>query len=662
VTSKNKISFRADGSPFSEKFHDIYFDTESGFEQSEKVFIEGNNIQEQLQLAKEPFTIGETGFGTGLNFLLTLNLYQKLSTQQPLAPLIFISTEKYPLTHSELKKSLTSLPLLAEVSSELIAKYPQNITNIKTSSPLEIKFFNDQITLILLFDDSTTALKKLKCSKGGLINAWYLDGFSPEKNPEMWQPALFEQIARLSKAQASISTFTISGKVRRSLTSVGFRLKKLIGAGKKKEYLAGKFQQGNNLKLGYKIRPTITKPQQVSIIGGGIASACAAYVLTQHGIKVTIYCKDNQVAQGASSNDSGALYPLLHQQKDDISNFYQQAFEHAVSFYKEFISQGYHFAHDWCGLLDISYKDALLIRQKHFEKSNVWPKSLITGVDRETASQLSGIDLPHGGLFYPKSGWIAPRDLVTQLFSAATKTNRLRIETNHQVSELKQQMDKSWQLITNKGVIRAKVVIMCGGAEAIKLNTMHDLPLTSVRGQVTTMASNEKMASLKTVICHKGYLTPANDQQHCIGATFDKNSFDIESRSVDDEYNLSMLARCLPELTSWTNKDIIRSKARLRCTTPDHIPLVGAMPDVSAHRETYAHLGKDKNWKYDEAAPVINNLYLLTGLGARGLCSAPLLAEILKDDLCGTPYSIDTNMLFNLSPNRFVIRDLIKNK
>ena len=662
MTLKNKISFRADGSPYSEQFDDIYFDTESGFNQSEQVFIQGNQIKQQLLEATKPFTIGETGFGTGLNFLLTLSLYQKLSKQQQLVPLTFISTEKYPLTREELKKSLACLPTLAKLSTDLVKQYPEKLNAENQNTRFEFTFIDKQVSLILLFEDSTKAFSKLRCSKHGLVDGWYLDGFSPTRNPDMWHSLLFAQLARLSKEQASISTFTTSGKVRRALGQAGFRVQKQIGEGKKKEYLAGKFQQGNNLSVGYKLRPTLTKPQHVSIIGGGIASACAAYVLTRNGIKVTIYCKDNQTGQGASNNDIAAVYPLIHQQKDDISNFYQQAFDYAIPFYKKLIAQEFHFDHDWCGLLDIAYKEQLAIRQKHFEQNNVWPKSLITALDKDVASAIAGINLPYGGLFYPRAGWVAPRDLVAQLFSAAKATNRLRIETNHQVSELEQQNNKSWKIITNKGAISASVVVICGGAESIKLKVMADLPLTSVRGQVTTMATNETMAKLKTVICHKGYITPANKQQHCIGATFDKDSFAIDSRSEDDEYNLSMLERCLPNLTSWSSTDITRSKARLRCTTPDHLPLVGAMPDVVAHRTTYAHLAKDKNWRYKEAAPCIDNLYLLTGLGARGVCSAPILAEILKDDLSGTPYSVRTDFLFNLAPNRFVIRDIIKNK
>ena len=240
------------------------------------------------------------------------------------------------------------------------------------------------------------------------------------------------------------------------------------------------------------------------------------------------------------------------------------------------------------------------------------------------------------------------------------------MENSIAIESITQNSDLTWQLNTVKKAIKKQIkediVIVCGGADSIHINTINDLPLTSVRGQITSMKSDADIGKLSTVICHKGYLTPAHKNIHCIGATFDKNSFDITANSEGDEYNLGMLNQCLPELTDWTITDVASAKARLRCMTPDHLPLVGAMPDIEEHVTTYAHLRKDKNWKFYEATPTINNLYVLTGLGARGLCSAPLAAEILAADICGTPYPVNSKMLFNLSPNRFVIRDLIKRK
>ena len=427
---------------------------------------------------------------------------------------------------------------------------------------------------------------------------------------------------------------------------------------------------------GYTIRPRMLKPKHVSIIGGGIASACAAYALTKQGIDVTLYCKDASIAQGGSSNAIGALFPLLHQQQDDMSSFYQQAFWRAKALYAEIEEKGFSFPHQWCGLLEVSYKEALINRQQAFENLKAWPDDLIHGVNAKQASELSSMSLPYGGLFMPHAGWISPQDLVKQIFNAAQATNRLKILTDTHITKIRQvsntstakapnKDNTSWCLSSNLGEFNANVLVICAGADSIEIEQLKSLPLTATRGQITSMKSTKEITKLSTVICHKGYLTPEHKGIHCIGATFQKNDTSLQINTVDDQYNLTTLAKCLPELSkevNWQQKDIVSSKARLRCMSQDHLPLVGAVPDIKQHLQEYPHLAKDKNWKYSQAAPCIDNLYVLLGLGARGLCSAPLAADILAADLCGTPYPMDNKMLFNLSPNRFIIRDIIKRK
>lgn len=664
--STPSLSFQKDGSPYSEQFDDIYFDSESGYQQSEEIFIGGNKISERLLTNTDTFTIAETGFGTGLNFLLTLQAYQNLLDEYPnkkLCKVHFISVEKYPLTKALLIKSLKTLPQLTYFTDLLIDQYP-DIENTQDKS-FKLNFFDGQVKLTLVINDASQGLANLKAGRNGLVDAWYLDGFSPAKNPDMWHEHLFAQIGRLSKPQASIATFTVAGFVKRHLQNVGFRTEKKPYTGNKKEILTGVFQQDPNTTKGYQLRAKITKPQHVSIIGGGIASACAAYALTKQGIKVTLYCKDDGLAQGGSSNAIGALYPLLHQQQDDISLFYQQAFWRAKEVYQQVIADGFDFPHQWCGLLEVSYKEALTKRQEKLSTLKTWPTELIHSVDAKKASELASIELNHGGLFMPHAGWLAPQIAVQQIFNAAKATGRLKIKTNIGVTKIEQTETKNWQLTTNKGNFNASVLIICGGAEAIKLPLIKQLPYSSVQGQVTSMHTNDKIKKLSTVICHKGYLTPENNGIHCIGATFNKDSFSTETSTEDDEFNLSMLKKCMPEQAKyigWNQQAISASKARLRCMTPDHMPMVGAMPDIQAHIESYPHLAKDKNWKYSQEAPVIDNLYVMMGFGARGLCSAPLAADILAADLSGTPYPVNNDMLFNLSPNRFIIRDIIKRK
>ena len=673
TNNSSKLSYQKDGTPYCKRFDDIYFESESGYQQSDFVFIQKNQIVLRLQAAKQTFIVAETGFGTGLNFLLTLQAYQKAqqTSAVQLAPLHFISVEKYPLSKEQLVQSLSIFPQLQTLALLLINSYPDCPVEEFTQE-FQTTFLNGQVRLSLIFDDAAQGFSSLKCSKKGLVDAWYLDGFTPAKNPDMWSKDLFFQIGRLAKDQATLTTFTVAGFVKRQLRDIGFRFEKLLAQGKKKEMLLAVMQNNPITNKGYSLRPRITKPQHVSIIGGGIASACAAYALTKQGVKVTLYCKDTSLAQGGSSNAIGALYPLLHQQEDDISSFYQQAFWRAKALYTEIAEQGFSFAHQWCGLLEVSYKEALIKRQRAFESLNTWPNNLIHGVNAKQASDLANIDLAYGGLFMPNAGWISPQDLVKQIFNAAKATSRLKIMTDTHITKIRQvsntrsnESSTSWSLTSNQGEFNASVLVICGGADAINIEQLKSLPLTATRGQVTSMKSNKQINKLSTVICHKGYLTPENKGIHCIGATFQKNDTNITTNKADDDYNLTMLAKCLPELSStidWQEQDISSNKARLRCMSQDHLPLVGAVPNIKEHVHAYPHLAKDKNWKYSQTAPCIDNLYVLLGLGARGLCSAPLAADILTAELCGSPYPVDNNMLFNLSPNRFIIRDIIKRK
>ena len=667
MTDPTSISFQEDGAPFSLQFNDIYFDTESGCQQSEQVFINGNNITERILDKTKPIVIGETGFGTGLNFFLTADKLLRAIDQlgsDNVASIHFISVEKYPLSKEQISKSLAMWPELKPIIEQTLVQYPDTPTNTPNKR-CDIDLLDGKLKLTILFDDAAAAFSSLKLKPKALINAWYLDGFSPSQNADMWSDALFDQIARLSAVDASLATFTVAGFVRRHLTSRGFRVMKKATAGKKNQTLVAKFQQAP-CGLGYRVRTAKPKAQHVTIIGGGIASACLTYQLAKQGVKVTLLCKDEAIAQGASSNAIGALYPLIHLKQDDISQFYVQALFRARQFYDQLLADGYDFAHQWCGLLELSFKDTLRERQEKFETSPVWPENVIHGLNPTQASELSGISLNDGGMFIPSAGWIAPVELVKALFKAAGDVGQVKIKHNVVVSELSQNEAGSWRLSTNKGELSASTLVVCGGADSNLLTPLNELPLSPVRGQVSQVsdavfADKGNINDLKTVICHKGYMTPSHNNAFCIGATFDKNDRDINRRKKDDDFNIEMVKQALPDFDI-TPDDIVASKARLRGMTPDHLPMVGAVPKTDEYKAIYHRLEKDKNWKIDQLPPYYDNLYIMSGLGARGLCSAPLVADLLCAELCNQPLPMTSDMRFNLAPNRFVIKDIIKRK
>ncbi|WP_169303102.1 bifunctional tRNA (5-methylaminomethyl-2-thiouridine)(34)-methyltransferase MnmD/FAD-dependent 5-carboxymethylaminomethyl-2-thiouridine(34) oxidoreductase MnmC [Thalassotalea mangrovi] len=660
-----QIEFDNNGLPYSSQFDDIYFDYQDGCSQSVQVFIEGNDLDRQwLEYSADkssPFVIAETGFGTGLNFFLTLKRFESfIASHNPDWTLRFISTEKYPMTADDLNQALQLFPEFDVYRQEFLSQYQLS----ESKQVLNIRMLDNKVDLQIHLQDATAAFASLEPKSFAHVDAWFLDGFAPKKNPEMWHQGLFMQLARLSKPGTTLATFTVAGIVRRGLEKQGFAVTRKKHQQYKSQTLVASytgFPKADNIN-GYKRRTSPNKPQHVTIIGGGLASACAAYSLVKRGIKVNVFCQDKELAQGASANAIGAIYPLLHQQKDEISEFYQAGFNVAKNFYQQLISQGFNYTHGFDGLIEVAYKDALKERLQIFEKKPVWPEELVSVIDAAQVNRLSGMDINQPGLWIPEAGWVSPPELVKAIFTAAGQLGQCKVKYNTKVESIEKMATGRFLLTTNKGQKQIQTLVLCTGADTVNLAIADELPLSIVRGQVSQLQATTASKPLKTVICHKGYLTPTVNELHCIGATFDKKDSDTSTRNADNRYNFETLTRLLGNIGNWQLEDIKDAKARLRCCTPDHLPMVGAMPDIAGHKKAYQHLGKDKNWRFEQSPPVVEGLYVMTGMGARGLCSAPLLAEILACELVNETYPVSAEQLFQLAPNRFIIRDLIRSK
>lgn len=220
-----------DGQPYACKFQDVYFSTDNGLLETDYVFLQGNDLATQwLDADLQTFNIAETGFGTGLNFLCAAKLWLETSPQQ--ANLHFISVEKYPLSLQDMTTALNFWPQLKDIYKPFLTQYKSLIIGNQS-----ITLFNNRVQLTLLIGDATECFSQINDK----MDAWFLDGFAPAKNPDMWQVELFQQMKRLSKPNTTFATFTSAGEVRRGLIKVGFEVKKRVGYGKKREMLTGLF-------------------------------------------------------------------------------------------------------------------------------------------------------------------------------------------------------------------------------------------------------------------------------------------------------------------------------------------------------------------------------------------------------------------------------------
>lgn len=653
-----QISYNSHGTPVADAFGDVYFSNHNGLRETRYVFLQHNDLPGRLRLLQDDddFTVLETGFGTGLNFLACWQALDTLHREQQCGPgrLYFISTEKYPLSKNDLQQALNQWPELEDYSQQLIEQYPDLTPGCQR---LVFSCQNYELMLDLQFGDIQQLLPAMHCPQTGLADAWFLDGFAPGKNPDMWTYELYRQMVRLAKPGCTFATFTAAGAVRRGLQQAGFEVKKCPGFGTKRHMLAG--------TLYHKPEPGVIKPwyirhtsaaKDVAIVGGGLAGANLCYALCRRGYKVRLFTE--HVAGDASGNPQGGFYPQLHAEGNTSSHFMAQAFGYAQRLYRHLATEN-NFAHQFCGVLQLGFNPKELARLTKLADKGHWPRSLVQPVSAAEATEIAGLPLPYAGLFIANGGWINPAGLIQALLKACG--NRLQIETGRTLNTLTREQDQ-WHLHWQNGESHhSECLILATGARSVQIAPLAALPLRPVRGQVEAIPSQAPLEKLNTVLCHKGYLTPAFDGHHGLGSTYVKDDQCTEYRVAEEQQNLATQSRALAEC-DWVHQlcSEQQGRASVRLSTPDHLPIVGAMPDFETQRQAYKGLRKGHKDAHYPPAQDLPGLFTFCGLGSRGLCTAPILAEALACQLSGNPMPLDNSTLAALNPNRFLIRELIR--
>ncbi|MDB9566702.1 bifunctional tRNA (5-methylaminomethyl-2-thiouridine)(34)-methyltransferase MnmD/FAD-dependent 5-carboxymethylaminomethyl-2-thiouridine(34) oxidoreductase MnmC [Providencia rettgeri] len=661
-----RLSWNDEGTPMSEQFADIYFSNQDGLEEARHVFLQGNHFPERF--ATHPFTtcvIAETGFGTGLNFLALWQSFKQFKAENPnakLQQLHFISFEKYPLTQSDLMTAHQCWPELSSFSQSLCENWPQALPGNQ-----RIMLENGSVILDLWFGDVNEQISLLKNNLNNKIDAWFLDGFAPSKNPEMWSEQLFTNMAKFARLNGTFATFTVAGSVKRGLQQASFTLKKVKGFGNKREMLTGVLAEKEiDIPTPWFARKSADNPTDVAIIGGGLASLTAAYALHNRGAKVTLYCQDTQVAQNASGNRQGAIYPLLTGNNDPLERFFVSAFPFASRFYHQLAKQGLSFEGQWCGVSQLAYNDKVA-RKIAGMLGTEWPADFAIGKSRQQLSGICGVDVNHDGIHYASGGWLCPAQLCESLQQYLQQLG-ITFCFEHNVVELKQ-TEQDWQLLIetaqHKQLTRVhSTVIIANGHKLRQFAQTVNLPISPVRGQVSHIPTNHTLQQLKNVLCFEGYLTPADatGTQHCLGASYQRERLDFDYSEEEQQGNRQKLVDNLPDVTWPKDIDISQQRSRqgIRCVIRDHFPLLGNVPDFEQHVALYHNLPTQIAKEQPIAlAPVHPNLFIFGALGSRGLSTAPLCAELLAAQIFGEVLPLDDETLAELNPNRFWVRKLL---
>jgi tRNA 5-methylaminomethyl-2-thiouridine biosynthesis bifunctional protein len=585
--------------PRSPRFDDIYFSPEDGLAETRAVFLAGCGLPEAWA-GRGRFVVAELGFGTGLNVLALADLWRK-ARPAPGAVLHVFSVEAYPLARADAARALAAWPDLADLADDLLRQWPGGRRGFH-----RIEWPDAGVILDLAVMEAAAALHAWT----GAADAWFLDGFAPSKNPQMWRPEVMSLIAARSAPDARVATFSVAGAVRRGLEAAGFAVRKAPGYGGKKQRLEGRLT-GPAQKM-----PTPTPAQggmpTVAIVGVGVAGASLARAFRRLGVR-PVLVEAEGVGAGASGNAAALVTPRLDAGLGAVAELHAQAFARAVQLYKAetpgaIIAEG-------ALQLETQPRDGA-----RFDKIAAWdgfdPGALARQDAVETALALGEAPSPPS---------LRLRDALVlepaAVLAAWIEAPPLKVE----VASLARTDDR-WRLQDGGGATVAEADIVCLAAGPFAARLAAGLPLRPVRGQAS-VAEDEPFFG--AAAAWGAYAIPTRTGV-LFGATHGRGDASTDLRPEDDARNRRDLAVGRPALAARLADAPLTARAALRAATPDHMPLMGAVP----------------------GAP--EGLFVLSGLGGRGFTLAPLLGEALAALALGAPGPLPRALLARLDPARFL--------
>lgn len=613
-----RVSLR-NGQHYAELFDDVYCDAGDGLSETRHVFIDGSGFQERCRAAACT-TVGETGFGTGLNFCAAWCAFEEHA--RPDACLRYASIEKYPLSREQLAQSLGQWPALQHYSEQLLQQYPPRRAGMH-----RLEFDGGRIQLFVCFGDVASWLPLWQWT----CDCWFLDGFAPQRNQAMWSPQVLQEIARCSHTGTTLSTFTAAGFVRRGLQDAGFQVEKIPGFGRKREMLRAVFQGAQQQHdPAFALPPCRTGMKHVAVIGAGIAGCTAAWACARAGHRVTVF-DPSGLAQGASGNALGIAGPCLAADNSPFARYYFNA---------------------WRQSLQVI---ARLEREQGTELMQVCGTRhrLLHAAARERALRLveqhAALDpwccMENDALCIPEAALLRPAALCAAfLGDCALHTVA--------VQQLEHQHDR-WQLHDTAGQCwGADAVIIANAQAALQFEQCRALQLQSVRGQLVCV---QQPQAVDSIVQATAYLTPAWQGQQLLGATFQRDDDETALRQADQD---ALLQAAADELGMQLPAQELLGRVSSRSCGPDRMPLIGPLIDADAFTRQFADLRHGRPDERYAAAAYLPDCYVSLGHGSRGLIGSLPAALAIADCISGRGLLLERDLWQAVAPQRFVYRAL----
>ena len=626
---------RDDGTPYSPVFGDVYHSTDGGLAQARTVFLAGNGLP-QRWAEQRLFRLLETGFGIGINFLATWQAWREDPAR--CGRLHYFSVEKHPLTLTDLAACHAQIPEVAAFAAELRAQWPLPLPGWQ-----RLYFDGGRVVLTLLFDDVAQALADIDAQ----FDAFYLDGFAPARNPQMWDREVFHHCARLAAPGATLATYTAARTVRDGLAAAHFYCERQPGHGRKRHRLVAEYRPPSWLQTAA-VTSAAAPDAPVLVIGAGLAGAAVAENLALRGHPVTVLEATAGPAAGASAVPVALFHPHLSPDDAILSRLVRNGLLFALRRWLALERRCGHLPGRRSGVAWPAADMAEAISMRQTVERLQFPVEYLSFLERDELRARCGLPVAQGGCWFDSSGWLDPRMLVR----AQLATSGITTRCSARVERLEHD-GKSWQAmdVAGKLLAAAPLVVLANSHDAARL-APGICCLRLIRGQLSLVRCEEPPPVHSAIVGRTALV--GLDSGFAVGSTFDENDTQADPRAADRARNLAGLPSLWPEAPLQDPADSGADFVGIRASTNDHLPLIGALPDVAAVR---AH---GLQWRGRQAAelPRQPGLYGAFAYGSRGLAWASLAAEIIGCRIDGEPLPLERGLTAAVDPARFIVRNL----
>jgi tRNA 5-methylaminomethyl-2-thiouridine biosynthesis bifunctional protein len=628
-----------DGVPFSEHYRDVYASRDGALGQARHVFLGGNDLPARWQ-GRGQFVILETGFGLGINFLATLQAWR--ADPQRSRRLHFVSVELHPVSAAALVEAAPEE--LRPLAQQLAAQWPLPLAGLH-----RLLFEDGAVALTLAFGDARALLPQLALG----ADAIYLDGFSPQRNPGLWEAPLLKAVGRLARPGATLASYTAARAVRDALSACGFDVALRPGYARKRHMLAARFAPRWRVRR-HEPPPAYEGERQAVVIGAGLAGAHAADALARRGWRVVVLDSAAQAATGASALPWGLLHPQVSADDSLAARLSRAGFLWGRQRLAALAPGGDDTLWRPSGVAQIAGSEADAAAWQAFAEQAPWPPAYAAFASRDWLAARLALAPRRGGWWFEQGAVVSARAWCRALLAQPGIDLRLQAR----VARIARAGDGGqWQAQGADGRVlaAAPVLVVASALEAPRLLGDAWLPAQAVRGRISYVDA-PALARLAAGLTGDGYLVSAPDGSIGVGASYEltlpgaAGPGEVDAQRVHAG-NLQRLVRLLAEPVPARVTGVFDG---LRCVAPDRLPYAGAVADVG----TCAAAASVLRGAHLADLPRAAGLHASCALGSRGLTLAPLLGELIAAQVEGEPWPVERDLAAAVDPARRLLSAL----